>query len=380
MYGPANHDGGALAIGPDGKLYIGVGDTGCNSRRFVDSDSPPANYYSTCLTNGNGKILRVNLDGTIPSDNPLVGRTVTACGAGCADIPSGSGAAREDIWAWGFRNPWRFWFDPQNGNLWVGDVGELSYEEINIIPQSKKGKHYGWPWREGRKGHPRGACETATAGAGECEEPAYVCRQSGFADPATPDLCRSITGGVIVDSCDWPAAFRGRYYFGDNALVPAPVWSVAVNRERSAVVQDSRRELLQASSPVIHFEAGKDNALYYAVHGGRIGRITPKSPGVCPDGGAGSGGSAGSSGAAGGAGSPGSGGVGGADAGPGQAGSSGSGNDDGSGDDGCGCSVPGASAPKLAGLGIAASALLLWSRLRRSGSSLKKGRGGRPMV
>ena len=368
LQGPANHDGGALAIGPDGKLYIGVGDTGCNSQEFVEPTYDPTNYYATCLTNGNGKILRINLDGTIPSDNPLVDRSVPECGASCGDAPSGTGDAREDIWTWGFRNPWRFWFDPQTGHLWVGDVGERSFEEINVIPQANKGKHYGWPWREGRKGHPRSACNTSTPGAGDCVEPAYACRQAGFADATVADVCKSITGGFIMDSCQWPAPFRGRYFFADNALLPSPLWTLDVTGDRSGVVANTRKEFLEASSVIVHLAPGNDGALYYAVHGDRIGRVTPKSPASCPDAGAGTGGTTGSAGRAGsagaGGGTAGAGGVGGTGT-SGQGGTSSPGGGDDS-DDGCGCRVPRGHAARSAfGLTLFGAAFLFGARLLR---------------
>jgi glucose/arabinose dehydrogenase len=119
LLGPANHDGGAMAIGPDGKLYVGVGDSGCNSGLPPVPVYTPTNYNGTCLSSGNGKILRVNLDGTIPSDNPLVGvAQATACGTNCRTDPATvtPRAPRPDVWAWGFRNPWRSWFDPATGN------------------------------------------------------------------------------------------------------------------------------------------------------------------------------------------------------------------------------------------------------------------------
>src|SRR3970282_2174488 len=123
-------------------------------------------------------------------------------------------AAREDIWAWGFRNPWRFWFDGETGNLWVGDVGEVTFEEIDVIPQTGGGKHYGWPWREGGEGHPVAKCQDIQP-SGACLDPAYYCRHGG--DQGGIDgNCESITGGVIVDSCQFPASFRGKYFFGDN--------------------------------------------------------------------------------------------------------------------------------------------------------------------
>ncbi len=359
LYGPNNHDGGALAIGPDGKLYIGVGDTGCNSQQFVEPVYTPSNYYATCLSNANGKILRVNLDGSIPSDNPLVGRTVTACGPACGDVPSDTADARDDIWTWGFRNPWRFWFDARTGHLWVGDVGEKSYEEINVIPQANKGKHYGWPWREGRKGHPRSRCEASTPGSGDCIEPAYVCQQSAFSDAGVDDICRSITGGFIMDSCTWPVPFRGRYFFADNAMAPSPMWSVDVTADRNGVVAGTRRNFLTASTAIVHMAPGRDGALYYVAHGGFIGRVAPKTAASCPDGGAaGAGGTAGGPDA-----SAGNGGVGGS-AGAGGTSTAAAGDSDA--DDGCGCRVPRTPASRTALLmALLGGTWILARRLRR---------------
>jgi glucose/arabinose dehydrogenase len=278
LRGPANHDGGALAIGPDGKLYVGVGDTGCNSGHLPSPQSPPSNYFGTCLTNGNGKILRVELDGAIPADNPLVGATpVTACGDGCRDVPSATGAARTDIWAWGFRNPWRFWFDPKTGNLWVGDVGEVDYEEVNVIPPKPAARHYGWPWREGSSGFPREKCRETAPDTGACVDPVYLCSHRGGRDGD----CHSITAGAIVDSCHWPDAFRGRYFFADN--VHGRIWSVGVNAARNGVVAGSRRDFGRISDGIpVSIRLGPDGDLYLAVLPGKVVRIAPKVARPCP--------------------------------------------------------------------------------------------------
>src|SRR5262249_56837433 len=118
--------GGGVEVGPDGYLYVGVGDTGNNSNTVPEPPYTPTNFYPTCLADdptghgaGNGKILRIALDGSIPASNPLVGATnVTACGAGPATpiSPASLGAPRTEIYAWGVRNPFPPWVAPQAGN------------------------------------------------------------------------------------------------------------------------------------------------------------------------------------------------------------------------------------------------------------------------
>lgn len=267
LRGPANHDGGALAIGPDGKLYIGVGDSGCN-------------WFATCLTNGNGKILRVNLDGSVPPDNPLFAETaVTACASTCGLEPSPlvSGAPRRDIWAWGLRNPWRIWFDPRTGNLWVGDVGEVTFEELNIV---RRGNHYGWPLREGGAGQDASRCAAYTPESGECVDPVYYCGRAFGADGIDGD-CRSINGGLIVDSCAWPTSWRGRYFFGDN--INGSLWALPLNVARSGVAGPRVNVGVLSSGGPISFQVGPHGDLYIAVFAtaGRIVRMSPLSPERC---------------------------------------------------------------------------------------------------
>jgi glucose/arabinose dehydrogenase len=291
LRGPANHDGGALDIGPDGRLYVGVGDTGCNS------GAPPGtvtNYYGTCLADhptnnggGNGKILRIALDGSIPLDNPLVGATgVTACGSTCGSAidPGVLGSPRTDVWAWGFRNPFRIWADPQTGRLWVGDVGEISYEEITV---AVAGRHHGWPWREADRGFPVTKCHDVRVGTGpggtaifdqDCVDPVYRCRHDSVVDPGVDGGCTAITGGQIVDSCDWPPEFRGRYFFADSSQ--DTMWTVQPNATRDGIV-GGRADFATLDGAPVAIHTANDGALDVATLSGRIARVVPKSPVVC---------------------------------------------------------------------------------------------------
>ena len=287
LQGPANHDGGGLAIGPDGKLYVGVGDTGANSG--VPPGGSITNYIGTCLTTANGKVLRINLDGSIPADNPLAasGTRVPACDGSPGSAPNPSnvtGVPRAEIWSWGFRNPFRFWFDAQTGRLWVGDVGEVSYEEVNLVT---KGQHYGWPFREGAFGYPVTRCDNlgANGGGADCVEPAYFCEHAGAAGN-NDGSCQSITGGVFVDSPSWPAPYRGRYFFGDNAN--GNVWTLTPNANRDGFVANPRADFGTNFGTVTRFLVGPDGNLYLSRVEGSILVVSPR-PGVdagVPDAGA----------------------------------------------------------------------------------------------
>jgi glucose/arabinose dehydrogenase len=176
----ANHNGGQLVFGPDGYLYIGLGDGG-------SAGDPHGNGQNlgTLL----GKILRIDVSGlsapgdyTIPVDNPFVGTE----------------GARAEIWAFGLRNPWRFSFDSQTGLLWAGDVGQGSREEIDIIV---KGANYGWNIMEGL----------------DCYLPSTGCNQSGLTLPVFEydhsQGC-SITGGYVYRGDRIPS-LQGSYVYGD---------------------------------------------------------------------------------------------------------------------------------------------------------------------
>jgi glucose/arabinose dehydrogenase len=286
LRGPDDHEmGGGLAIDSTGNLLIGVGDTGCRAHKNPEPPYTPTNYFATCLTNGNGKILRVALDGSIPKDNPLVGVTeATTCGEKCSDdaFQLKPSPPRQDIWVWGVRNPWRIWVDPKTGLVWTADVGDISNEEIDIIPK-EGGRHYGWPWREGAAGHDVAECKKTLPDRGDCVDPAYYCRHDDAPGTAEPG-CQSINGGLIVDDCRWPAPYRGRYYFADNHT--GQIWSLDPTIDRAGIVPGSRKDVGKASGFVVDMDVGLDSALYLTVmkippEPSTVIRLAPKLLGVC---------------------------------------------------------------------------------------------------
>jgi glucose/arabinose dehydrogenase len=176
----SNHNGGQITFGPDGYLYIGLGDGG-------GGGDPQRNGQN--LGALLGKILRIDVRGIsetesykIPADNPFLNT---------AD-------ARPEIWALGLRNPWRFSFDNETGLLWAGDVGQNRWEEINII---SKGANYGWNIMEGF----------------HCYSPANGCDQTGLTLPLVEyehsEGC-SVTGGYVYRG-DKILSLQGYYIYGD---------------------------------------------------------------------------------------------------------------------------------------------------------------------
>ena len=199
-------------------------------------------------------------------------------------------APRTDIYNWGFRNPWRFSFDEQTGYLWIGDVGEVTYEEITI---ARAGRHHGWPFREGPHGYPVDKCREIRPDTGPCVDPVYHCRhgdstggsaqQGGapFIDGlrsaslrAIDGGCQSITGGAFLSGPRWPAALRGRYAFADN--VRGRLWTLQLTPTRDGVVAGSRQDLGRVRGMPVSLRSGPDGDLFIAVLPGRLLRLSPK--------------------------------------------------------------------------------------------------------
>ena len=198
----SNHNGGHLAFGPDGYLYIGLGDGGSGSDPDHRAQNP-----SELL----GKMLRIDVNVPdshvigyqVPPDNPFVGGSPIA--------------ARPEIWAFGLRNPWRYSFDDPalggTGALLIGDVGQGAWEEIDYQPPGRGGRNYGWRNREGAHAH-------VTS-----RPPAYA----PLIDPIFEydrATGQSITGGFVYRGRSLGAEYQGRYFFAD--FVAGRVWSTAL--------------------------------------------------------------------------------------------------------------------------------------------------------
>jgi glucose/arabinose dehydrogenase len=234
----SNHNGGQLAFGPDGYLYIGLGDGGSANDPHEHGQNP-----KTLL----GTVLRIDVDRpdgprpyAIPRDNPFADKA----------------EARPEIYAYGLRNPWRFSFDAANGRLYAADVGQWAREEIDVI---EKGANYGWRIMEG---------EICTPSVNP------DCNKEGLALPIqtyqTGPLGRSITGGFVYRGNRSPA-LCGVYLYGD--YVSGNVWGLRYDGTRVT----SHRQLLRTQIGISTF--GQDDAreLYVADHkSGRIFRIAAR--------------------------------------------------------------------------------------------------------
>jgi glucose/arabinose dehydrogenase len=192
-----NHNGGMIAFGPDGYLYMAVGDGGGGG----DPDDNGQDKDSLL-----GKILRLDVSGsgyTSPAANPFV------------SDPNG----KDEIWAYGLRNPWRFSFDRSTGDLYIGDVGQGKQEEINFQPASSTGgENYGWRIMEGN------LCYTPSS---NCTPPSdYVPPIHAYDHGIDDEFGCSVTGGYIYRGSNFPA-LQGTYLYGDFCL--GEIWGLVKN-------------------------------------------------------------------------------------------------------------------------------------------------------
>jgi len=223
----ANHNGGMVEFGPDGFLYIARGDGGSGG----DPGNRGQNREELL-----GKILRIDVDrGTpyaIPSDNPFV-----------------AGGGRPEIFAYGLRNPWRFSFDRETGELWAADVGQDDWEEIDLI---RRGANYGWRIMEGA----------------HCFQPRTGCQTAGLVSPVAEyrnqrPRC-AITGGYVYRGPGIPT-LRGAYVFGDYCSGEI----MTLSARRAGVPQ----VLLSTGLKISSFGQDQAGELYVVGHGGTVHRI-----------------------------------------------------------------------------------------------------------
>jgi glucose/arabinose dehydrogenase len=259
----ANHNGGQLQFGPDGYLYIGMGDGG--------SGGDPQNNAQN-LASLLGKMLRIDVDGGppygIPPDNPFIGDP----------------AALPEIWALGLRNPWRFSFDRLTGDLFIADVGQNRFEEVNFqAAGSTGGENYGWRLME----------------ADSCFNPASNCNDGSLTLPILQydhSVGCSISGGYRYRGADHPG-LAGLFFYAD--FCTGRIWTASQDAGGLWVAE----ELLDTELQVTAFGEDEGGEIYLASFGSNVGSIfrisevpasTPTDPGPAPptagDGGGGGGG------------------------------------------------------------------------------------------
>ena len=263
IHSPAgNHNAGDLNFGPDGMLYVSVGDGGCDY-------ATPTNCAATNDASRDrhvllGKILRIDRNGAIPATgNPFTGPGTARCNVNGMTT---AGTWCQETWAWGLRNPFRFAFDPNTpGRSYINDVGQGLREEID---SGIAGADYGWNAREG-------TCANPALGPANCGSAPPAGMTNPIYEYGRADGCASITGGAFVPgSINWPAAYLGKYLFSDyvcGRIFRLDPSGPGFNRVDFATA-------LGASSAV-HLEFGPygpTQALYYTTYagGGQVRRIS----------------------------------------------------------------------------------------------------------
>jgi glucose/arabinose dehydrogenase len=254
-----NHKGGELAFGPDGYLYLGLGDGGAGDDPFGSGQNTATLLAKMLRIDVNSRATaggdrnRRQLPYGIPSDNPFV-----------REPDMGGNGARKEIYAYGLRNPWRFSFDRATGALWCGDVGQDLWEEVDLIV---KGGNYGWSVREGAH-HFKPGPEGAKYIEPVMEYPHQSWQQK---DALYPDhslgLC--IIGGYVYHGKASPA-LEGIYIYGDYNL--GTFWGMRYDSAAQKVT--AHATLLQQPDNIDSFAEDADGEIYALMQDGKILKIT----------------------------------------------------------------------------------------------------------
>jgi len=242
-----NHNGGHIAFGADGHLYIGLGDGGSGG----DPWGAIGNGQNLLTTLG--KMLRIDVNGTtgvvpyrIPAGNPYAGNSLCNTGTSTQNCP--------EILAYGFRNPWRWSFDRDTGELWVGDVGQNALEEIDRVIV---GGNYGWRCFEGTQTYNSSCGPNASSSLPPIAEYGRTAGQS-------------VTGGYVYRGTAIPALV-GRYVFGD--FVTGRLWHIPSDTRPTRNVTDE--SALATGLSIASFGEGADGELYLVNYGGTLHRLRP---------------------------------------------------------------------------------------------------------
>jgi glucose/arabinose dehydrogenase len=222
-----NHDGGTVVFGPDGYLYLALGDGG-----LADDPDKNGQNLQTLL----GKVLRIDVDHkdkdkayAVPKDNPFVDKA----------------GARPEIWAYGLRNPWRMAFDRKTGKLWTSDVGQNLYEEIDVLVS---GGNYGWSVREGL--HP--FSDKGTGPRKDLVEPIWEYHH---------DVGKSMTGGTVYRGKRFPE-LEGGYLYAD--YVTSRIWALWYDEGKGRVV--ANRPIPDPHVPVMSFGEDEAGEVYFMTY------------------------------------------------------------------------------------------------------------------
>ncbi len=235
----ANHNGGQILFGPGGMLYLGLGDGG--------SGGDPGGRGQS-VADLLGGILRIDVGSgtgyTVPPDNPFIGQA----------------GARPEIWSYGLRNPWRFTFDPAIGDLYVADVGQNAWEEVDVVPAAAgagRGANFGWNVTEGSHCYSTSSCD-----------------RTGLVPPVleySHDEGCSITGGFVYRGAAIPD-LQGHYFYADYCRG----WVRSFRFQDGQAVDQQQWSALAPGGPIPSFGQDAAGELYILTAGGQVFRIVPR--------------------------------------------------------------------------------------------------------